>query len=58
MGQVQGMFDSFTSSTSVQAGLFKAIEMHQTLIQFRNRLPEEFDHFERVPHRGRVDLDS
>jgi hypothetical protein len=58
MGQIQSMFDDFTTSTSVQAGLFKAIELHQSLVQFRGRLPEEFDHFERLPHRGRIDLDS
>jgi hypothetical protein len=52
------MFDDFTSSTSVQTGLFKAIELHQNLTQFRSRLPDDFDHFERMPHRGRVDLDS
>lgn len=58
MGQIQSMFDDFTSSTSVQAGLFKAIELHQSLVQFRGRLPEEFDHFERLPHPGRIDLDT
>ena len=58
MGQVQLMFDEFTASTSVQAGVFKAIELHQSLIQFRERMPADFDHFENLADRGRVDLDT
>jgi hypothetical protein len=59
MSQVQHMFDEFTSSTSVQAGVSRAIDLHQSLVQFRARMPEDFDHFENAsPERGRVDLDT
>lgn len=59
MGQVQSMFDEFTSSTSVQAGMSRAIDLYQNLVQFRTRMPEDFDHFENVMgERDRVDLDT
>ena len=59
MSQVQSMFDEFTSSTSVQVGVSRAIELHHRLVHFRARMPEEFDHFENTsPERDRVDLDT
>jgi hypothetical protein len=59
MGQVQFMFEEFNSSTSVQAGLYKAAGLYQTLLQFKSNMPDQFEHFERVPRSmGLVDLDS
>ncbi|KAG7528034.1 hypothetical protein FFLO_06454 [Filobasidium floriforme] len=59
MSQVQAMFDEFTSSTSVQVGISRAINLHQSLVQFRARMPEDFDHFENAPQqRTRIDLDT
>jgi hypothetical protein len=57
MGQIQSMFDELSSLT-IQAGLAKAVKLHERLVRFRERLPEEFDDFENAYGHGPIDLDT